>query len=138
MSGFKAIVETLIPICCLYVVATIVQPTLIHPEGYVFNHALVQTALFFVIAHVPCLVTGVMWWVDIAWPFGLCAIGIYNYMMSQDDIPKASYKAELITFCYLFQGGRMALGGVTLIVTKKWRADTEIQRYIYQASRYEE
>jgi len=102
MSGFKAIVEYLIPIFCLYVVVTIVQPTLIHPENYVLYHALAQTALFFVIAHVPCLVTGVMWWVDIAWPFGLCAIGIYNYYMCQDDIPKASYKAELITFCYLF------------------------------------
>ena len=43
------------------------------------NHAFIQTVLFIVVAHIPSFFTGVMWWVDLAWPLGLMTIGVYNY-----------------------------------------------------------
>lgn len=84
-------------------------------------------------AHIPCARTGVMWWVDLAWPFGLDAMALYNYFASRDDkLTRVSYKAEMITFCVLFQGLRMSLGAVMMIFVKKfWTTDNEIQRYKY-------
>jgi hypothetical protein len=42
-------------------------------------HAFIQTVLFIIVAHIPSYFTGVMWWVDLAWPLGLMTIGIYSY-----------------------------------------------------------
>ena len=111
----------------VYIVWRIVEPAMTPgSEGFFFNHALVQTFHFLIVAHIPSLVTGVMWWVDLAWPLGLIIIGIYNYTQVVASKEKISYKAEMITFCYIFQGARMALGAIYLIVMKKWRTDTEI------------
>lgn len=73
-----------------------------------------------------------MWYVDCAWPFGLVLIGVFNYYRgAYNDPTRDTYKAELVTFCYLFQGGRMALGATLLVLTGRWKTDTEIGRYIY-------
>jgi len=59
-------------------------------------------ALFLVAAHIPSYVTGVQWWVDLAWPLGLDSLAIYNFVMSGSDKPRASWKAYMITFCLGF------------------------------------
>jgi len=132
MGLIKQIGENVMPLTILLVVWKIVEPAMTPgSEGFFFNHACVQILHFFIIAHVPCLVTGVMWWVDLAWPLGLMLIAIYNYTQVVPSKERVSYKAEMITFCYFFQGARMALGAIYLIATKRWRTDTEIQRYVY-------
>lgn len=73
-----------------------------------------------------------------AWPFGLVGIGVFNYVMSMSDKPRVSYKAEMITFCYLFQGLRMSFGAIFIIFVKKiWKTDTEIQRYQFARDKHE-
>lgn len=123
----------------LAVLMFIVQPTVINPDNYVLYHIGLQMAIFTLAAHIPSYQTGVQWWVDLAWPLGLVAMGTYNYVMSMSDKPRVSYKAEMITFCYLFQGLRMTLGATMIIFVKKiWKTDTEIQRYQYARVKYEE
>jgi hypothetical protein len=52
----------------------------IEPEaGYLVYHGIAQCVLFLLVAHIPCQITGVMWWVDLAWPLGLVLIGAYNW-----------------------------------------------------------
>jgi len=128
----------LMSLSSLAILIFIIQPTVIHPENYVLYHTCLQIGIFLFAAHIPAYRTGVQWWVDLAWPLGLDAIAIYNYGMSRSDKPRVSYKAEMITFCYLFQGLRMTLGATMLIFVKKiWKTDTEIQRYQYARDKYE-
>ena len=139
MGLVKQLGENVMPLTILYIVFKIIEPAMTTgSEGFFMNHAFVQMFHFFCIAHIPCLVTGVMWWVDLAWPLGLMVISAYNYTQVVPAKERASYKAEMITFCYFFQGFRMGMGAIYLIAIKKWRTDTEIQRYVYQKKRYEE
>ena len=91
------------------------------------NHAFIQTGLFILVAHIPSFLTGVMWWVDLAWPLGLMTIGIYNYIYSQDTL-----KAKLICLCVFLQGLRMALGATFCILSGKWKTKRDLPRYQYQ------
>lgn len=93
--------EKLLPISTGLIAWFVIQPTLNAPY-YLAYHAAIQFSIFAVVAHIPCYRTGVMWWVDLAWPLGLDALALYNYFASRDDKPRESYKAELITFCLLF------------------------------------
>jgi len=91
-----------------------------------------QIVIFVTVAMVPNYITGVMWWVDLAWPLGLMLIGGYNYHLYPH-----TQKGMLICGCYFFQGLRMTLGALHLICTKKWKTDKELQRYEYQRIRHE-
>jgi len=72
-----------------------------------------------------------------AWPTGIAASGIYNYYASgsYDEFTKGntpSYKAEVVTFMYLFIGVRMMFGGLYYwLWTGEWNTKAEIQRYQY-------
>jgi steroid 5-alpha reductase family enzyme len=90
-------------------------------------HAIIQTVLFIVVAHIPSYLTGVMWWVDLAWPLGLITIAVYSYTQAQDTL-----KAKLICACYFLQGFRMALGGSVAIISGKWKTSKDLPRYEYQ------
>ena len=59
------------PFICYFVI----EPT----AGYLVYHMIYQCVLFLFVAHIPCLMTGVMWWVDLAWPLGLVLLGAYNW-----------------------------------------------------------
>ena len=84
-------------------------------------------AIFVVFAHIPCYFTGVMWWVDLAWPVGLVAIGAYHLMLSG----ALTMAAKLVCVCYIFQGARMTLGATIIITSGRWTTDRELQRYQY-------
>lgn len=89
--------------------------------------------LFIVLAHIPAYKTKVMWWVDLAWPFGLVLIGVYTFLITGAP----TLKAKLICACYFFQGIRMGLGAIYLIRIGRWKVGVEIQRYEYQKIKYE-
>jgi len=82
-----------------------------------------------------------------AWPTGIAISGVYNYYKSQDfsagfDLKylqnKVSWKAEIVTFIYLFIGLRMLFGGLFYwLVTGEWKSNEEIQRYQYGREKYE-
>jgi steroid 5-alpha reductase family enzyme len=90
-------------------------------------HAFIQTAIFIVFAQIPSYLTGVMWWVDFAWPLVLTTIPIYSYFHSLGTL-----KAKLICGCYFFQGLRMVLGSTKAITSGKWNYKNDLPRYQYQ------
>ena len=102
MGIIKQIGENVMPLTILYVVFKVIEPAMNNADGYFLYHAYWQIVHFIIVAHIPCLLTGVMWWVDLAWPFGLVLISIYNYMYAFTPKERISYKAEMITFCYFF------------------------------------
>ena len=64
--------------------------------------------------------------VDIAWPFGLVCIGILAFFYGTGHI----WKKTIITFEYLFMGGRMSLGAIALWMSG--HLQKELPRYEYQ------
>ncbi len=63
----------------------------------------VQLLIFIFVACVPCWKYGRMWFVDLAWPFGLVFLGIGTIYYGDSS----TYRKLMIGFCYLLQGGRM-------------------------------
>lgn len=85
------------PLICYLVL----EPTLISTDGlYLTKHMIVQFLIFIVLAHIPCMVTGVMWWVDLAWPVGLVALGVFNYCMTQEVNPSLIGKIVCVMFIF--------------------------------------
>ncbi len=109
----------------------------------VTNGAL-QLLLFLCLACLPALKTGLMSYVDIAWPWGLVAIGVtvlsINLVMSgnpswTDSILATPIQTLLVAGMYIFMGGRMGIFAV-----KMWRAGhlkKELPRYQFQYRRWE-
>ena len=83
------------------------------------------------LAHIPALMTGVMSWVDLAWPIGLVAIGAQTFI-SQHLLPTGAgaRKAKLAAAMYFLQGGRMAFGAI--LMAKKGHFKKDLPRYQYQ------
>ena len=71
------------------------------------TNAINQVIIFLVTAHVPALVTGRMSYVDIAWPWGLMAIGVLPLFSPPDEF---TLRAYLVMSAFILAGGRMALG----------------------------
>mgnify|MGYP006891288986 CR=1 FL=1 len=95
-------------------------------EDFFKWHTLFQCLIFLFVAHIPAYRTGVMWFVDIAWPAGLIFIGAHTlYSLAH------TWKAYAICGCVLFQGGRMFMGGCQLVMKGIWTTDKDIQRYVY-------
>ena len=67
----------------------------------------VQCLVFLVTAHLPCLLTGRMSYVDIAWPWGLLSLGLLPLLCPPTALTTRSY---LVMAAYLLAGFRMALG----------------------------
>ena len=66
-----------------------------------------QTLVFLLTAHIPCLLTQRMSYVDIAWPWGLITIGLLPLLSPPTIFTLRTY---LVMAAYLLAGFRMALG----------------------------
>jgi len=88
---------------------------------------ILQLIVFIVTANIPCLVTGRMSYVDIAWPWGLVTIGLMPFL---SDVRENSYRANFVMIAYLVAGARMALGGAVAFF--QGRLQQEFPRYLYQ------
>ena len=91
-------------ICTPTVIALLFHPTF---SSHVLTNIVTQVIIFLVTAHVPALVTGRMSYVDIAWPWGLIAIGVLPLISPPAQFSTRSY---LVMAAYFAAGGRMALG----------------------------
>jgi len=92
-----------------------------------------QVLLFLVTANLPALLTGRMSYVDIAWPWGLAAIGLLSKLKKQSSSNFVS-RENLISLMYLFAGLRMGLGG--LLLNYKGHLKHELPRYLFQRRRW--
>ena len=97
-------------------------------------HTSIQIVWFLVVACLPAAFTSVMWWVDLAWPFGLVIIGVFNFLYSDGNITRK----YLICGCYIFQGLRMGLGALYMILSGKWKSCVDLPRYQYQRLKLEQ
>ena len=76
-------------------------------QGPSVTNILLQSLVFLLTAHLPCLLTGRMSYVDIAWPWGLCIISLLPLISPP---PVYSPRTYLVMAAYLLAGFRMALG----------------------------
>ena len=77
------------------------------------TNILLQSLVFLFTAHLPCLLTGRMSYVDIAWPWGLLTIGLLPLISPP---PVSSSRTYLVMAAYLLAGFRMALGKLVTVV----------------------
>ncbi|MEK9614091.1 MAG: DUF1295 domain-containing protein [Flavobacteriaceae bacterium] len=104
----------------------------LYEEGRVFlvwNTSL-QLLLFILIACIPAYFTKRMSYVDIAWPWGLVAIGILTLFLGKGY----DLRIYIVSGMYLISGLRMGIGA--LILFKKGHLDTELSRYQFQRIRW--
>lgn len=91
-------------------------------------NAAVQLILFLLVACIPFWRTGRMSYVDIAWPFGVAAIGVSILLMGDGDLTR-----RLVTGAvYLFIGLRMGIGAVTMGLRTGVIFQHEFPRYEYR------
>ena len=90
----------------------------------------IQLLVFICFACVPAFITQRMSYVDIAWPWGLVAIGVLVLFLGEGYWPRKI----LIAGIYLFSGLRMGVGA--LILWKKGYLDQELPRYQFQRKRW--
>lgn len=90
----------------------------------------IQLLIFICFACVPAFITQRMSYVDIAWPWGLVAIGVLILFLGDGYWPRKI----LIAGIYLFSGLRMGIGA--LILWKKGHLDKELARYQFQRKRW--
>ena len=89
-----------------------------------------QFLIFIFFACIPAFITFRMSYVDIAWPWGLVAIGVLVLLLGEGYSPRKI----LIAGMYLFSGLRMGVGA--LILWKKGHLDKELPRYQFQRKRW--
>lgn len=108
---------------------------LAHPQtrDFAITNACVQALLFVPLAQLPALRTGIMSWVDLAWPCGLVALGVQTKLNAAASAN--SWRTSLAASMYLFQGGRMALGAIALV--RAGHMTRELPRYLFQFKRWE-
>jgi steroid 5-alpha reductase family enzyme len=90
----------------------------------------VQLLVFIFFACIPAFITHRMSYVDIAWPWGLVAIGVLVLLLGDGYWPRKVFIAGM----YLFSGLRMGVGA--LILWKKGHLDKELPRYQFQRKRW--
>src|SRR4051812_18222629 len=99
-------------------------------SGHFLNFALtnffVQIVLFILLAAIPAYRYKRMSYVDIAWPFGLMALGILNLVFA----PEHTTRVLIISAIYILMGARMGLGA--LLLWSKGHFQKEFPRYQYQ------
>ncbi len=89
-----------------------------------------QLLIFFSCACLPAYLTQRMSYVDIAWPWGLVAIGLLVLILGEGYWLRKS----IIAGMYLFSGLRMGIGA--LVLWKKGHLATELPRYKFQRKRW--
>ena len=89
-------------------------------------NGILQLLLFLFVAHIPGYRTGILSYVDIAWPLGLVTIGLVTLAMGTGWFPRK----VAISAMYLLIGGRMGLGALTY--WSKGFMKREFPRYDYR------
>ena len=107
---------------CLPAVLTVLSSSSF--SSIAVTNGVLQLLVFVLTAHLPCLFTGRMSYVDIAWPWGLITIGLIPLLSSAPN--SGDLRTWLVSFAYLIAGGRMALGGAVALT--KGRFETEFPR----------
>ena len=114
--------------------ALLLAPAPLFP--FLVKHSLLQFALFTVTATIPCALTGVMWYVDFAWPWGLFLIGLFTWLQTQGGGEDFNYRRAIVCGCYALHGARMGLGAAFIILTGGWTTKKDLPRYEYQKIRF--
>ena len=92
-----------------------------------FTNGLFQLVIFALTAHIPAQLTKRMSYVDIAWPWGLIAIGIFPFFT---EIQQFELRTKLVMFAFFLAGFRMAFGGAIMLI-KGLAFHVEFPRYLY-------
>ena len=118
---------------CVYFpfVMGILLLTLYSPwQEFLCWNIIVQFLIFVCFACIPAYLTQRMSYVDIAWPWGLVAIGLLILIFGEGYWLRKSIVAGM----YLFSGLRMGVGA--LILWKKGHLNQELPRYQFQRKRW--
>ena len=99
-------------------------------QKFLLINLISQIFIFLFIVCIPAYFTERISYVDIAWPFGLIAIGIISFFYGNGYLLKKS----IISMLYIIAGLRMGIGA--LILLKKGYLDKELPRYSYQRIRW--
>jgi len=102
-----------------------------HSEHLVYMlqvNGVVQLTLFILVACIPFLKTGRMSYVDLAWPFGVAAIGAQIIWLAEGD----TLRQWVIGGVYLLIGLRMGIGAVVMGKATGVIFKTEFPRYQYR------
>ena len=99
-------------------------------QNFLLINLISQIFIFLFIVCIPAYFTDRMSYVDIAWPFGLVAIGIISFFYGNGYLLKKS----IISMLYIIAGLRMGIGA--LILLKKGYLNKELPRYSYQRIRW--
>lgn len=99
-------------------------------QNFLLINLISQIFIFLFIVCIPSYFTDRMSYVDIAWPFGLIAIGIISFFYGNGYLLKKS----IISMLYIIAGLRMGIGA--LILLKKGYLNKELPRYSYQRIRW--
>jgi len=99
-------------------------------QNFLLINLISQIFIFLFIVCLPAYFTDRMSYVDIAWPFGLVAIGIISFFYGDGYLLKKS----IISMLYIIAGLRMGIGA--LILLKKGYLNKELPRYSYQRIRW--
>ena len=99
-------------------------------QKFLLINLISQIFIFLFIVCIPAYFTDRMSYVDIAWPFGLVAIGIISFFYGDGYLLKKS----IISMLYIIAGLRMGIGA--LILLKKGHLNKELPRYRYQRIRW--
>lgn len=91
-------------------------------------NGVVQLTLFILVACIPFLKTGRMSYVDLAWPFGVAAIGAQIIWLAEGD----TLRQWVIGGVYLLIGLRMGIGAVVMGKATGVIFKTEFPRYQYR------
>lgn len=104
------------------------QPDL---RQFVVVNLAIQLGLFVVGACLPAYRTGFMSYVDVAWPWGLAALGVQILVFGDPGSPAVLATAGI----YLLMGLRMGIWAMRFMVLT--RLPVELPRYRYQRRRWE-
>ncbi len=99
-------------------------------QEFLWWNITVQFLIFVCFAWIPAYLTQRMSYVDIAWPWGLVAIGLLVLIFGEGYWLRKSIVAGM----YLFSGLRMGVGA--LILWKKGHLNQELPRYQFQRKRW--
>ena len=99
-------------------------------QNFLLINLISQIFIFLFIVCLPAYFTDRMSYVDIAWPFGLVAIGVISFFCGDGYLLKKS----IISMLYIIAGLRMGIGA--LILLKKGYLNKELPRYSYQRIRW--
>jgi steroid 5-alpha reductase family enzyme len=127
MRRYHHLVVIYVPALGIVAIAIATQPL----SSFAIGNMATQAALFTAVAAIPAYRTGKMSYVDIAWPWGLVAIGL------QVPVYAARFgaAAAAITVAYVAIGLRMGLPGLVYLA-RVHRLEGEFARYRYQRIRW--